>query len=72
MAKFVVFTNASPPYEGTEIVINIDNIVSIYKDITAKNKVTLWSKDNSWIVKEDFNTVMKKIGLEYSEKHTNF
>ena len=53
MAKFVVFTNANPPFEGREIVINIDNIVSVYKDITAKDKVALWSKENFWHVEED-------------------
>ena len=68
MAKFVVFTNANTPFEGREIVINIDNIVSVYKDLTAKDKVALWSKENFWHVEEDFNTVMKKLGLEYEEK----
>jgi hypothetical protein len=37
MAKFVVFTNANPPFEGTDIVINVDNIVSIYRDLTKEN-----------------------------------
>jgi hypothetical protein len=30
--------------------------------------VALWSKENFWHVEEDFNTVMKKLGLEYEEK----
>jgi len=68
MAKFVVFTNANAPFEGREIVINIDNIVSVYKDLTAKDKVALWSKENFWHIEEDFNTVMEKIGLEHREK----
>ena len=68
MAKFVVFKNANVPFEGRDIVINIDNIVTIYKDLTAKDKVALWSKENFWHVEEDFNTVMKKLGLEYEEK----
>jgi len=41
MAKFVVFTNANKPFEGRDIVINIDNIVTIYKDLTANDKVAL-------------------------------
>ena len=68
MAKFVVFKNANVPFEGRDIVINIDNIVTIYKDLTAKDKVALWSKENFWHVEEDFNTVMKKLGLEYEQK----
>jgi hypothetical protein len=68
MAKFVVFKNANVPFEGREIVINIDNIVTIYKDLTAKDKVALWSKENFWHVEEDFNTVMEKIGIDYREK----
>jgi hypothetical protein len=68
MAKFVVFTNANKPFEGGDIVINIDNIVTIYKDLTANDKVALWSKENFWHVQEDFNTVMKKIGIDYVEK----
>jgi len=68
MAKFVVFTNANPPFEGTDIVINVDNIVSIYRDLTKQNKVALWSKENFWHIEEDFNTVMEKIGLDYKEK----
>jgi len=68
MAKFVVLTNANTPFEGREIVINADNIVSIYRDLLAGNKVALWSKENFWHVEEDFNTVMEKIGLDYKEK----
>ena len=68
MAKFVVFTNANRPFEVRDIVINIDNIVTIYKDLTANDKVALWSKENFWHVQEDFNTVMKKIGIDYVEK----
>lgn len=68
MAKFVVFKNANVPFEGRDIVINIDNIVTIYKDLTAKDKVALWSKENFWHVEEDFNTVMEKIGLDHREK----
>ena len=68
MAKFVVFKNANVPFEGRDIVINIDNIVTIYKDLTAKDKVALWSKENFWHVEEDFNTVMEKLGIDYREE----
>jgi len=70
MAKFVVFKNANAPFEGRDIVINVDNIVTIYKDLTAKDKVALWSKENFWHIEEDFNTVMEKIGLDYREEIT--
>ena len=68
MTKFVVFTNANTPYEGRDIVINVENITTIYKDLTSKDKVALWTKENFWHVQEDFNTVMKKIGIDYVEK----
>ena len=41
MAKFVTFTNANAPYEGTPILINTDHIVSVYEDLTANKKVAL-------------------------------
>ena len=68
MSKFVVFTNANAPFEGKPIVINVNNIVTIYRDILAGNKVALWSKENFWHIEEDFNTVMEKIGLDYKEE----
>ena len=68
MAKFVVFKNANPPFEGTDIVLNVDEVVSIYRDLTKENKVALWSKENFWHVEEDFNTVMEKIGLDFREE----
>jgi len=68
MANFVVFTNANETHSGNEIVINVDNIVSIFRDTSADNKVALWSKENFWHVEEDFNTVMKKIKVNYKEK----
>ena len=67
MSKFVVLTNVNAPFEGKEIVINTDHIVSVYRDILAGNKVALWSSKNFWHVEEDFNTVMEKIGLDYKE-----
>tara|TARA_R110002153_G_C13017989_1_gene467120 strand:+ start:237 stop:464 length:228 start_codon:yes stop_codon:yes gene_type:complete len=68
MAKFLVFKNANPPFEGTDIVLNVDEVVSIYRDLTKENKVALWSKENFWHVEEDFNTVMEKIGLDFREE----
>jgi hypothetical protein len=68
MSKFVILTNVNAPFEGKEIVINTDHIVSVYRDILAGNKVALWSSKNFWHVEEDFNTVMEKIGLDYKEK----
>ena len=52
MAKFVTFTNANPPYEGTPILINTDHVISVYEDLTANKKVALWCKDNFWHVEE--------------------
>jgi len=68
MAKFVTFTNANPPYEGNEILINVDNIVSVYEDLTANKKVALWSKENFWHVEDTIEEVYSKLGLEYTHK----
>ena len=65
MAKFVTFTNASPPYEGTPILINTDHIISVYEDFTASKKVALWTKDNFWHVEDTIEEVYSKLGLEY-------
>ena len=39
--KMIEFTNASAPYEGTKILINVDHIVSVYEDLTKEKKVAL-------------------------------
>ena len=68
MAKFVTFTNANPPYEGTSILINVDHIVSVYEDLTAGKKVSLWTKDNFWHIEETIEEAYSKLGLEYKHK----
>ena len=65
MAKFVTFKNANPPYEGTQILINTDHIISVYEDLTAGKKVMLWAKDNFWHVEDTIDEVYSKLGLEY-------
>ena len=65
MAKFVTFKNANPPYEGTQILINTDHIISVYEDFTASKKVALWTKDNFWHVEDTIDEVYNKLGLEY-------
>ena len=65
MAKFVTFTNANAPYEGTPILINTDHVISVYEDLTAGKKVMLWAKDNFWHVLDTIEEVYDKLGLEY-------
>ena len=65
MAKFVTFRNASPPYEGQPILINIDHVISVYEDFTAQKKVALWTKDNFWHVEDTIEEVYDKLGLQY-------
>ena len=65
MAKFVTFKNANKPYEGTQILINTDHIISVYEDLTASKKVALWTKDNFWHVEDTIDEVYNKLGLEY-------
>ena len=64
MAKFVVFTNANPPFEGKKIAIDVDRIITVFQDVLKGDdgKVTsLWCKENMWTVQEDFDTVLKII-----------
>ena len=68
MAKFITFTNANAPYEGTPILINVDHIVSVYEDLTKEKKVALWSKNNFWHVEESIEEVYKLLGLKYEHK----
>ena len=62
---FKTFTNASAPFEGKKLAIDINEVKSIFEDVTHADEgkyTTLWSKDNTWTVQEDFETVMKIIG----------
>jgi len=68
MAKFVTFKNANPPYEGTQIIINIDHILSVYEDLTKDKKVVLWANGNYWHVEDTIEEVYDKLGLEYKHK----
>ena len=63
--KFKTFTNANAPYEGKKIAIDMNEVKSIFEDVTKADEgkyTTLWSRDNTWTVQEDFETVMKIIG----------
>jgi|TARA_B100000424_G_scaffold128448_1_gene97225 hypothetical protein len=63
--KFKTFTNANVPYEGKKIAIDMNEVQSIFEDVTKADEgkyTTLWSPNNVWTVQEDFNTVMKIIG----------
>ena len=63
--KYKIFTNANAPFEGKKIAIDINEVKSIFEDVTKANDgkyTTLWSPNNSWTVQEDFDTVIKIIG----------
>ena len=65
--KFRIFTNASAPYEGKKIAIDITKVQSIYEDVLKSDEgkhTTIWSPHNNWTVQEDFDTVMKIVGEE--------
>ena len=62
---FKTFTNASAPFEGKKIAIDINQVQSIFEDVLKADEgkhTTLWSPGNAWTVQEDFETVMKIIG----------
>jgi len=63
--KFKTFTNANVPFEGKKIAIDINEVKSVFEDVTRADEgkyTTLWSPDNVWTVQENFDTVMKIIG----------
>ena len=62
MANFKTFTNASTPYEGKKIAIDMDRVSCFYEDVLKADEgkhTTIWSKENTWTVQEDFTTVKK-------------
>ncbi len=62
MTNFKTFTNASPPFEGKKLAIDINKVSVIFEDVLEDGaKVKLWSKENAWTVEENFETVMKII-----------
>ena len=62
MTNFKTFTNAAAPFEGKKIAIDINKVSVIFEDVLEEGaKVKLWSRENSWTVEENFETVMKII-----------
>lgn len=62
MTNFKTFTNAAPPFEGKKLAIDINKVSVIFEDVLEEGaKVKLWSRENSWTVEENFETVMKII-----------
>ena len=62
MANFKTFTNASAPFEGKKIAIDMDRISCFYEDVLKADEgkhTTILSKENVWTVEEDFTTVKK-------------
>ena len=62
MANFKTFTNASAPFEGKKIAIDMDRISCFYEDVLKADEgkhTTISSKENVWTVEEDFTTVKK-------------
>ena len=62
--KFRIFTNASAPFEGKKLAIDITKVQSIFEDVMKSDEgkhTTLWTPDNSWTVEEKCDTVMSII-----------
>ena len=62
--KYKIFTNASAPFEGKKLAIDITKVQSIFEDVMKSDEgkhTTLWTPDNSWTVEENFDTVMNII-----------
>jgi hypothetical protein len=64
MSNFKTFTNASEPFEGKKIAIDVARIACYFENVLAADEgkhTTLWSTENTWTVTEDFKTVEKII-----------
>ena len=60
MANFKTFTNASAPYEGKKIAIDMDRIACFFEDVLKADEgkhTTIWSKDNVCTVQESYDKV---------------
>lgn len=67
MANFKKFTNAQPPYENQPIYINVDHVVVVLDEVLNENKVTLWCKENHWVVNETLEETMKIINEDKND-----
>ena len=59
--NFKIFTNANKLFDGLKVAINVSEVDCIYEDTLDGPNTRLWSPNNEWSVKEDFDTVMKII-----------
>ena len=62
MANFKTFTNASAPFEGKKIAIDMDRIACFFEDVLKADEgkhTTIWSKDNTWTVQESYDKVLE-------------
>lgn len=62
MANFKTFTNASTPYEGKKIAIDMDRISCFFEDVLKADEgkhTTIWSKENTWTVQESYDKVIE-------------
>ena len=62
MANFKTFTNASAPYEGKKIAIDMDRISCFFEDVLKADEgkhTTSWSKENTWTVQESYDKVIE-------------
>ena len=64
MSNFKTFTNASTPFEGKKIAIDVERVITIFEDVLKADEgkvTTLWARENAWTVQEDFDTVINII-----------
>lgn len=64
MSNFKTFTNASTPFEGKKIAIDVEKVITIFEDVLKADEgkvTTLWARENAWTVQEDFDTVINII-----------
>ena len=62
MANFKTFTNASAPFEGKKIAIDMDRISCFFEDVLKADEgkhTTIWSKENTWTVQESYDKVIE-------------
>jgi len=67
MANFKTFTNASAPFEGKKIAIDMDRISCFFEDVLKADEgkhTTIWSKENTWTVQESYDKVLEILEIK--------
>lgn len=61
MTQFIQLTNANPDYKGKPILLDLDRVISIYRDLTGEYTQIFVPGEGSWIVIETVEQIAQAI-----------